>query len=241
MEAFDVHFTKINGEGSVASGSILSRDPLGKLGGTEEKYRDIISVNQRPVEFIERHPSRVSVPENGKENPLEFTVERIKILHENDIPTPVFYKASISDSDPVLLAENVMPIGGAIYGKSAVERILRGEVRDMDQTFVRLIDQKARDIFGKDESDPPVGSLWSWFIHANTKGVVLPSDDAMELIVSPNGEFKWMVLDPAGVATSKELGINQMDLVAKNLESVKQTFEDVYLTLYKTLKANLQG
>lgn len=221
--------------------SILSRESLGTLGGTEQKWRDVVNIDQRPTEFIERHPSRDSVPERGKKDPLKFTIERIEILYKNDIPTPVFYEASISGGDPVLLAENVVPIGGAIYGKSAVERVARGEIHEIDRTFVELLDQKARDVFGKDESDPPVGSLWAWFIHANTKGVLLPQDDAMELVIGPDRSFRWVVVDPAGVSTKDELQINQMDVVNKNLEAVKSTFEDVYQTLYKTIKEKLQG
>lgn len=218
-------------------GEVLSRDEVGDLGGTEKKWRDVVKLGGRPVEFIERHPTPNSVPESGKSDPVGFTAQRVKILNEAEIPTPVFYKSTIS-GDVVLLSENVNPIGGGIYGKSAVERISSGVRIGADDALIRLIDKSSREVFGMDEMDPPSQSLWKWMIEANSKGILLPEDDAMELVVSPDGGFKWMVIDPAGVKTSTEIDADPMEIASRNLNSVKQVFQDVYTTIYKSLKEN---
>lgn len=230
-----ISLKKIGVNDAEKTGEVLSRDRVGDLGGTEQKWRDVVKLDGRPVEFIERHPTPDSVPETGKPDPVEFTAERINILNESGIPTPVFYKSTIK-GDVVLLSENVKPIGGGIYGKSAVERISRGEKISADYAFVELLDKRSREVFGMEEIDPPDQSLWKWMIEANSKGVILPSDDAMELVISPDGSFKWMVIDPAGVATSAEININPMEVASRNLNSVKKVFQDVYATIYKSLK-----
>jgi hypothetical protein len=167
--------------------SVLSRVRKKDLGrGYEEKNTVEANISrgirQRKVFFIERLMRDRKM--------AEAWIKKWKILHDLDLPIPPTIRISQKNN---IFITNLRANGEEMYGKGLLWearkmiRERRGfKPRAIDEIFFKIWLEKRGEILGE---------VWRLTDIANEAGVFLPTDDAFELLVSPDGSWRLVIVD----------------------------------------------
>lgn len=231
-----VHILPITKNGTEIIGKVTSSQALGTLGGTEQKAHIVVDTSEGPQDFLSRTPIPNSVPENGKQNPCEYTISRIRLLDSHGYPVPESY---LGPNDSVW-SEHLTAHGGTLWGKSSLERLSKNQVSPHETFMAKMLTVHYDTIFGMDADTPPEHSLYWWMKKANQDGIVLPEDDAMELYIKPDGSWQWIVVDPVGAYTQRENGITHSELTNRNALSIKAVRDNI-LSIFRETNEKTKG
>lgn len=131
----------------------------------------------------------VSLVEREEDN-LSFMVKNWKMLRQAGLPVPPTIRILGKNK---LMVTNLRVGGAEMYGKALYERIdyynQRGMVfypRKIDNLFVDTL---------KTQWEAVKSEICQYQEMANKHGIVLPSDDAFELLVKPDGSWKLVLTD----------------------------------------------
>ncbi len=180
-------------QGIPAVGNVVTRVKL--KSGNEEKNRITLNIaepQQRVLNLIEKKPiifESGSTQNDDDNNPSSKYVSKWNLLKSAGIPVPAFV---IPEDENTVLMPDLTDDGSVIYGKTDFEALefidIYGAPDRSNKTLSDLVLATAQ----MDEIEKNALEIAGKATNAN---ILLPFDDPLILICSPNGSLGLMVLD----------------------------------------------